>query len=87
MARSHKYGARMRAKAERLQKRQLRDEDILGFYEAADARKPMMTRDEVIAHLKRKNSHRMWRIGYDYRWMQKELKKLGMNPDDARELL
>ncbi len=71
----------------RSKKRTLRDEEILGWFEAADARKPTMTRDDLIKYLEKKNSYRMWRIRYDYKWVQKQLKKLGMNPEDARELL
>lgn len=68
-------------------KRQLREEDVLGFYEAAESRKPMMTRDDILAALERKNSYRMWRIRHDFKWLQRQLRKMGHNPDDARELL
>jgi len=46
-----------------------------------------MTRDEIIAKIKQKNGYRWWRIQYDYRWLRRQVKKLGQNPDDARELL
>ena len=38
-------------------------------------------------HLKSKNLVRAYRVKSDYRWMQRELKKLGLNPEDARWLL
>lgn len=69
------------------QKRRLNDEDVLGFFTAADSRSGAMTRDEVIAAIEKRNAYRLWRIRHDFKWLQKQMKKLGQNPDDARELL
>lgn len=69
------------------QKKQLSPEDIESFNDAADKRQPMTSKTEILAYLHRKNSYRMWRLGYDYRWMQRMMKKKGLNPEDARWLL
>lgn len=71
----------------RNEKRRLREEDIVSFYAAAEQRKGPMTRDEMLAALERKNSYRMWRIRHDFKWLKKQVKKMGHNPEDARELL
>lgn len=76
-------------------KRRLNQNDLDGIWEAstdrvtsAAFRTPRrMTRDEIIAVIKQKNGYRWWRIQYDYRWLRKQMKKLGQNPDEARELL
>lgn len=74
--------------------RRLNDDDFEGMWEAAtdrvtDAfRKPRkMTREEIIAFVKQSNSYRWWRLQHDYKWLKRQMKKLGQNPDDARELL
>jgi hypothetical protein len=45
------------------------------------------TRADIIAELKRRNPHRWWRVNHDYRWLKRRMKKMGYNPDDAKELL
>jgi len=69
------------------EQRQLRDEDVMSFYAAAESRTGPMTRQQVIAALEKKNSYRMWRIRHDFKWLRRQMKKMGQNPDDARELL
>lgn len=68
-------------------KRKLDEADIELFVAAAEARRPMKTRDEVIALLERKNQWRMWRLRKDFKWLQKQLKRMGYNPEEARDLL
>jgi len=67
--------------------RRLTEEDYVGFFEATERRTGPMTRDQIIEAIRQKNPYRWWRIQYDYRWLKKQVKKLGLNPDDARELL
>lgn len=67
--------------------RRLREEDVIAFYEASDKRRPALGRDEIITIIRGKNSYRWWRIQHDYKWLRKQMRKLGQNPDDARELL
>ncbi len=68
-------------------KRALRDEDVIEFFAAADNRTGSKTREQILADLERKNSYRMWRIRHDFKWLKKQMKKMGQNPEDARELL
>lgn len=66
----------------------LDDAMIDSFFEAADSRKARpVDRDGIIDLIKSKNSYRWWRLNHDYKWLRKEMKRLGYNPDDARELL
>lgn len=65
----------------------LTDSDFDGFEVAVKARRGPLTTEQIIATLKRKNAVRWRRLHKDYRWMQREFKKMGLNPDDAKELL
>lgn len=67
--------------------RRLREEDYYDFFTSAEGRKGAMTREQIIEYLERKNYYRWWRLRHDYKWLRKQMKKLGQNPDDARELL
>lgn len=74
-------------------KRTLDDDDYESFFSAADARprrttpRSPQTRADIIAALEKKNSYRMWRLNHDYKWLRRQMKKMGHDPDDARELL
>ena len=50
------------------------------FYDAA-------TRKHLQDHIASKNKWRWRRLQRDYRWVEKEMKKLGLNPEEARFLL
>lgn len=67
--------------------RGLNDNDFDGFDVAVAARRRPRNVDQIEAVLKAKNPVRWRRIHSDYRWMQREFRKLGLNPDDAKELL
>lgn len=67
--------------------RKATEDDIAGWFEAAEMQRGPKTRAAIIAALERKNKYRMWRLRYDYRWLQKQLKRMGLNPEDAKELL
>lgn len=69
------------------ERRLLTRDDVDGWNKAADQRKPAMTREQIIAYVESRNSHRWWRIQHDYKWLQKQMVKMGLNPNDARELL
>jgi len=45
------------------------------------------SRDDIIAAVKANNSYRWWRLNHDYRWLRKRLKKMGLDPDQAKDLL
>lgn len=69
------------------QPRTLDDTDLDYFWSAANTRRRALTRDEIIAYLEMRNPTRMWSLRRNYRWVQKQMKKMGLNPEDARELL
>lgn len=68
-------------------KKMLDDAMVDSFMEAADQRKGPRTKAEILAIIKKRNGYRLWRIRHDYKWLQKEMRRLGYNPDDAKELL
>lgn len=69
------------------QKRPLTSNDIERWLKAADSRSGPYSADEIVAYIKAKNPHRWWRINYDVRWMKKQMARLGLNPEDWKELL
>ena len=72
------------------QRRDLTDEDRLAWDEAQDQRmrktKPE-TLDDIRALIRHRNPIRWRQVQKDYRWVQKEMKRLGLNPEDARYIL
>lgn len=48
---------------------------------------PAVTKEALIAAIKEKNKYHWWRLNYDYRWLQRQLKKMGYNPEEAKDLL
>lgn len=71
----------------RFGKKPASEEDVQDWIDAADNRRGSLSDDEIIAYLNSKNWYRWWRIGQDYRWVKKQLKKLGVSPERARNLL
>lgn len=65
----------------------LNDQNISDFDLATRARKPLRNKEDIWAELKSRNPVRVNRLQRDYRWVQKQMKKMGLNPEDARELL
>lgn len=65
------------------------DEELIGWDAAADGRKPPKpaTIEEVRAALRRINPVKWHNVQSDYRWVQKQMKKMGLNPEDARFIL
>jgi hypothetical protein len=67
--------------------RPLRDEDVSDWFGAADKRmaEPPIPRGKVavLRHIKKRNPIKFWRLQRDYKWLGKELKRIGLNPDDA----
>jgi hypothetical protein len=58
-----------------------------GWFESADMRVKPLTHDEIIKAVKKRGSFRWWRLNHDYKWLKKQMKKMGYSPEDARELL
>lgn len=71
--------------------RDLTDEDRAGWADAQDARmsSPMRpkTMEDVQRLIRNRNPIRWRQVRRDFRWVQKEMKKLGLNPEDARFIL
>lgn len=63
------------------------EEDFELFFEAAENRITPRSKSKIIAEIEKKNSYRWWRIRHDYKWLKRQLKRMGYNPDEAKELL
>lgn len=66
------------------------DQDRAGWFAAADekpSRPVIASAQQLRGYLVHKNPIRMRRLRSDFKWMQKELEKMGRNPEDARWLL
>jgi len=73
------------------QPRDLTDRDIVSWDDALNTREGGSTRpqtmEEVRTILRRKDPIRWRRIKRDRKWIEKQMLKLGLNPEDARFLL
>lgn len=71
--------------------RELWEGDYDGFFKAASTpnrdEPKGKTRDGIRARLLLDNPIRWRRLQRDYRWLEKRMKKLGANPEDARFIL
>lgn len=71
-------------------RRDLTEEDRTGWQEAMDSREQSIkprTIQDVQALLRHRNPIRWNQLRRDFRWMQKEMKRMGLNPEDARYIL
>lgn len=71
--------------------RNLTEQDRLEWEQAQDERmiqplKPR-TRDEVRNAIKYRNPVRWWQIQRDFSYLRREMKRLGLNPEDARWII
>jgi len=69
--------------------RQISQDDLDGWLDAASKRNPPRKRDRntLRDYLKARNPYK-WRMLQKYlRWAEKELLKLGMNPEDTRWII
>ena len=74
-----------RAKAE---PRPLTEQDRVSWYSAQDRRTSNLRDMDAVKALIRQRNPIRWRcLRKDFAWMQKEMKRLGLNPEDARYLL
>lgn len=70
--------------------RPVTDDEFESWFAAAteqDEPPKHLNRKQLLMMLKVKNPIRMRRLRKDYAWMQRQLKKVGANPEDARWLL
>lgn len=63
------------------------EEEFTSWFEEAELRKPHPSREAIIMRIKARNSYRWWRLQHDYKWLKRQCKKMGLNPEEARELL
>jgi hypothetical protein len=66
--------------------RPLTEDDVSGWMAAADER-PAPLAPKIADVIRKRNRFRWRRFIKDYRWVQKEMEKMGLSPEDARWLL
>jgi hypothetical protein len=71
------------------QPRDLTDDDRAGWDAALSAqpRGKQATIDDVKQLIRHRNPIKWWQMQRDFKWLQGEMKRLGLNPEDARFLL
>jgi hypothetical protein len=71
------------------QSRPLTEEDRLGWDTALNLqpRGNPRTFDSVRIQMRARNPVRFWQMQRDMRWLERQMKKAGYNPEDARFLL
>jgi hypothetical protein len=72
------------------QPRNLTEADRIGWADAQDSRESSMkprTTQDVRALVRNRNPIKWAQLQGNYRWLQKEMKKMGLNPEDARYIL
>ena len=74
------------------QRRPLTEEDRVGWYDAQDTMRRNMSKEpknieSVRRLIRHRNPVRWYNLQRDFKWVQKEMKKMGLNPEDARYIL
>jgi hypothetical protein len=69
--------------------RQLTDQDVHNWTAASRNMKPPRAYDvlSLRAYMSAKNRRRWERLQKDFRWVQRQMDRLGANPEDARWIL
>ena len=67
--------------------RRLTSDDVDSFVEAATLRKEPRTTAQARAAIRQSNPVRWWRLQGDLKWLRREMKRMGLNPEDARWIL
>jgi hypothetical protein len=72
-------------------KRQATQEDLFGWVDISDKRDgappTRVTKEQWQAYLKAKNRARWYRMRKDFKWAQRMLLKIGVDPEEVRWLL
>lgn len=73
----------------RYDRRPLTEDDLQSWQDAVTKRPTgkAKTEEDVKALIRNRNPVRWWQLQRDFKWVQKEMKKMGLNPEDARFLL
>lgn len=71
------------------QRRRVQSDEVIDWIAIASKREPPARRDKETLrnHLKNKNPRRWAALQYHLRWAEREMLKLGLNPEDVRWLL
>lgn len=70
--------------------RRVTDDEVLGWIDISEKREglpPKIDRDQWLAYLRAKNPVRVRRMTNDFRWAQRMLLKIGVDPEEVRWLL
>lgn len=67
--------------------RQLTDRDFAAWNRAASHQRGGMTKLQIQRRMQSYNFVRWNRLRRDYRWLQREMVRMGLNPEDASSLL
>lgn len=68
--------------------RDLTDEDFVDWDISIQNRKPtLQNKEHAIQAIRRMNPYKWAEYKRNYKWVQKQMKKLGLNPEDIRWLL
>lgn len=68
-------------------RRDMTSNDAAMFDTAAYERPPSPSKQKIIDDIRLTNPVRWARLNREYRWFQKQLRKRGLSPEDARYLL
>lgn len=63
------------------------EEEYMGWFEAAAQRKPTVSFQAAIKKIEISNPYRLWRLKRDFKWLQRQFKKAGIDPEEARWFL
>lgn len=70
--------------------RRLTVQDLTAFQDAQDERfskRELRRIEDVRAEISKVNPVKFWQMRRDFKWLQRQMKKLGLNPEDARYIL
>lgn len=70
-----------------MKRRRVTNVEVTDWLLQAAMRPAPFERESVLLKIKARNSYRLWRIQHDMKWLRKEVKRLGYDPELAKELL
>lgn len=79
--------SRIQSSGKRAEPRRLTAEDVTGFIDSAKKLHAQRKPSAVMAEIEREHPVRVAGLRSAYKWLQKQLKKKGINPEEARWML
>lgn len=67
--------------------RKLNTDDRLAWETALDQPRPEKTVESIRRLMRNRNPVRWHQVQRDFKWLQRQMKKAGLNPEDARYIL